>query len=172
MELVAAAGDQLDRVGRQEKDSGDFGELSRRALLASLSAQIGEGLPGFFEATPEEVRRSAARASYPAEFSKLARSFFTDLLSRTLRYWLDRTLSTHVGPEKRFAHAGQRAAFDQALQQYCFEATRIIAEFSAGWYGRRFNTGSAISRQDVAGFGAVAFKKINSELRRKWTGDG
>ena len=172
LELIGAVGEHLDRLARQERTSADFGELSRHALLSSLSSQIGGKLPGFFEATPADVHRAAERMAGPAAFSRLARGFFTDLLSRTMSYWLDRTLSTHVGADRRFAHAGDRTAFDESLQQFCLEATRIISEFSAGWYGKRYHASSVITRHDAAAFGAVAFKKISSELRLKWGGDG
>ena len=172
LDLIAAVGDRLDRLGRQAIRTNDFSELSRRALLSTLSARIDERLPSFFDATPEEVQATAARMAAPSEFSRLARSFYTDLLQRTLAYWLDRTLSAQVGPDRAFTGASERADFDAALQQYCLEATRIISEFSTGWYGKRVNRPAPITRQEAAGFGAVAFKKIGAELRRKWVVDG
>lgn len=97
----------------------------------------------------------------------MIRAFFTRLTRDTLSNWLDRTLSTHVGPNRRFAHAGQRGDFDVALGQYCSEATRIIREFSGGWYGATIFREKTITRERAAGFGYVAFKKIGEELRQK-----
>ena len=100
-------------------------------------------------------------------FQSTARSFFTRLLSDTLRVWLDRTTSAQVGPESRFRDSGQRADFDRTLQQYCFEATCIISEFSAGWYGKTLHREGEIDSHHAAVFAAVAFKKITEEVQRK-----
>jgi hypothetical protein len=167
MQILAATGQWLDRFALQQGKGSDFGELSRRALLSTLSTRISDNLPGLFEATPLDVRSAAFRMSRSAEFSGLARSYFTRLLSGTLSYWLDRTLSAQVGQEKRFADFGARAEFDGALAQYCSEATRIIREFTGGWYGKRIHRDGLVDSVSAAEFGAVAFKKVNEELRRK-----
>ena len=54
-----------------------------------------------------------------------------------------------------------------ALDQYCSEATRIIREFAEGWYGKTLYRDGTITAERAAAFGAVAFKKIGEELRRK-----
>lgn len=167
LSVTAATGEWLDRFVYQRAHPSDFGELTRRALLAAFTQIVGDQLPGLFAATPEDTRVAFRRLSHSANFSIIARSFFTHLLSQTLSYWLDRTLSTHVGHGKRFEHVGERAAFDRALDQYSFEATRIIKEFAGGWYGKTLHRDGEISSQSATVFGAVAFKKIVEELQRK-----
>ena len=107
------------------------------------------------------------RLGTSARFSPLARAFFSRLVSETLSSYLDRTLSSHVGSGQRFGDMGGRAAFDAALDQYCAEATRIIREFSGGWYGKTLHREGRIESRHAAAFGAVAFKKITEELSRK-----
>jgi hypothetical protein len=165
--LIASLGDRLDQYSDQLPRRTDFAELSRRALISTLWEQIGGALPGLFEATPADVQAAARRLAHPRAFSALARDYFTVLLSQTLRYWLDRTLSTQVGPGKRFKHIGERRAFDDALTQYCREATRIIQEFAAGWFGKTLMLEGRIEARHAATFGAVAFKKIGEEIRYK-----
>ena len=86
----------------------------------------------------------------------MARMFFGHLTGEALSSWLDRTLSTHVGPGRRFAHVGERSAFDAALNQYCAEATRMIREFSGGWYWKTLQRRGRIDTSDAAAFAAVA----------------
>jgi hypothetical protein len=171
LDLIAALGQQLDAntgVGR----GSDFGELSRRALLAAVTEELGGALPGLLEATPEDLRIEARRLAQPRAFAVFARAFFTNLLSQTLSAWLDRTLSARVGQGQFFSNASERGAFDDALRQYCMEATRIIREFSAGWYRKSLLQARQFETRDAAIFGAVAFKKIGEELRRKQGADG
>jgi hypothetical protein len=167
MELITSIGQRLDRVAMEERQRTDFGELARRALTATLSRSIADGLPGLFDATTEDVRVAAQNVGTAKGFQGTARSFFTRLLSDTLRSWLDRTSSAQVGPDRRFQSGGQRAAFDTALIQYCSESTRIISEFSAGWYGKTLHREGQINTHNAAAYAAVAFKKITEEVQRK-----
>ena len=86
----------------------DFSEIVRRALVGTLSAQIGDALPGLFEADARDVQRAAAALGRPDAFSRAARAFFGRLLADTLGYWLDRTLSAEIGPGARIESVGER----------------------------------------------------------------
>jgi hypothetical protein len=167
LDITTAAGAWLDRFVREQAHPSDFGELSRRALLAGLSTTIGDQMPTLFDTGPEDVRLAARTLSASANFSMLARVYFSRLTSESLSNWLDRTLSAHVGPGQRFAHAGERLEFGHALETYCWEATRIIREFSGGWYGKTLHREGTIHTANAAGYGAIAFRKIVEELRRK-----
>jgi hypothetical protein len=145
----------------------DFSEIARRALVSTLSMQIGDALPGLFEADARDVQRAAAQLGRPDAFSRTTRAFFGRLLADTLGYWLDRTLSAEIGPGARIQSLGDRNAFDRALEQYCSEATRIIREFAGAWYGKTLAREGTISKEGAAAFSAVALKKITAELQRK-----
>lgn len=166
-ELVFAVGERLDDVVARSVRRDDFAELSRRALISTISSCVGDELPGLLDATTDDVARSLRRFSHPGEFTRLSRTFFTSLLSATLSSFLDRTLSGHVGPGERFAHVGERSAFDAALKTYCYETTRIVHEFSRGWYGKNAWSATGLTDVAVAGFGAYALTKILAEMKRK-----
>lgn len=170
-EISAAAGARLDEIARAAGRRSDFGELAGRALIGTLNDQIGQSLPGLFEATDRDVQIEAQRLSRPSGVAVLTRAFFGRLLSDSLSYWLDRTLATQTGPGRRLPDAGARSAFDVALQQYAHEATRIIQEFAPGWYGKRLHEDGRVGSPQAAAFAAVAMKKITEELRRKRDAD-
>lgn len=167
LELTTALGKALDARVQQTGSRTDFGELCRRSLLATITTNIGDSLPGLFDATAEDVRVAAAKFSKPNAFSGLARSFFTRLLSDTISSYLDRTLALHVGGDDRFENVVDRSAFDDTVSQYSMEATRIIKEFAGGWYGKTVYSEGGITRASAARFGAVAFKKTVEEMQRK-----
>jgi hypothetical protein len=166
MDLVVGLGQRLDRVSGSGEGT-DFTELARRALLTTLTREIGAVLPQLLEPTPSDLQAVLRRFGRPRAFAALSRAYFTTLLSQTLRYWLDRTLSAQVGPGRRFAELAERRAFNAALDQYCMEATRIVREFAAGWYGKRLRDGEPVGSLEAARFGAVVFRKIGEELRHK-----
>lgn len=169
--LVNAAMTLLDAVRRAESPCSDLGELSARALARTLGDCIGGELPGLFEVTPADVQLTARKLSYSKGIAFVCRSFFGALVGTTLSYWLDRDLPLHVGAGQRFESVAARGAFDIALRQYSSEATRIIQEFSGGWYGKALHEKGTIGTQDAKVFGAVALKKICAELQTKWGTD-
>ena len=170
-EISAATGARLDEVARSTGRRSDFGELAGRALIGTINDQIGQALPGLFEATDRDVQIEAQRLSRPSGIAALTRAFFGRLLSDSLSYWLDRTLAMQTGPGRRLPDAGARSSFDVALQQYAHEATRIIQEFAPGWYGKRLHEDGRVGSPQAAAFAAVAMKKITEELRRKRDAD-
>ena len=162
--VATAAAIERSQVGRPRTD---FDEIVRRAMVGTLSGLIGSDLPGLFGAEPVHVQQAAARLGRGTEFARTSRVFFGRLLSDTLGYWLDRTLSAEIGPTARLASMDHRDAFDHAVEQYCIEATRIIREFSVAWYGKTLHREGTISHRSAAAFTAVAMKKIGAELQRK-----
>ena len=166
-DLTVGTSRALEEVLRRPSGRTDFGEIVRRALLGTMSALIGDGLPGLFEADAEDVRVAVAKMGRPNDFSRVVRAFFGRVTADTLASWLDRTLSTRLGADLRFKTLGERDAFDRALDQYCIEATRIIHEFSGAWYGKTLYRDGTITSERAAAFAAVAFRKITEELQRK-----
>lgn len=169
-DLLAAVGHRLDHHAGSALRS-DIGELARRALLGTLTREIGGRLPGLFEAEPADLRAAAAALAKPPVFSEAARHFFTRLTTEALASWLDRTLSAQIGEGHRFTDVADRSAFDDALRQHAAEATRIIREFAGGWYGKTLWREGTISARHAAGFAAIALRKIVAELKRRRDGD-
>lgn len=165
LDIVTAAGRRLD--DQNQRGRTDLGELAGRALCATLSDSIGERLPGLFEATPEDVQREALRLSWNTSLSDYSRRFFSRLVADSLSYWLDRTLADHIGDGQRFATVADRADFDRELDCFSWESSRIIREFSAGWYGKTLFRDGGFTTRSAAAFGAVAMKKIVDDLRTR-----
>lgn len=168
LEIVAASMARLDEVARNRGRSSDLGELASRALARTLTETISADLPGLFETTPQDVRISAQRLSYSKGIAFLTREYFGNLVGSVLSYWLDRTLPLQIGEARRFDTVARRGEFDLALRQYTTEATRIIQEFSGGWYGKTLHEKGEIDARAAAVFGAVSLKKICEELRERW----
>lgn len=170
-DLTTAAGNALDNAGAARGGWNDFAEVTRRALIATLTDQIGDRLPGLFVSEPGDVRAAVRALGRSPAFSVAARDFFSRVLSGSLNYYLSRALSAHVGPGMRFAGISDRSDFDLSLDQYCREASRIIKEFSGGWYGKTLYNEGTISHERAASFVYVVFKKIREEVRRKREAD-
>ena len=86
-------------------------------------------------------------------FAELARDFFARLTYRSLDYFLSRELANHTGQGRRFTTDAERMAFQQALAQHTFEASRIVQEFSGGCFGKTVWQQQALDRAAINRFG-------------------
>lgn len=166
-DMTAALSAAIDRDARRLGGRTDLGEMAQMAAVESLTSIVGSGLPSLFTPTAIEVQRAIGRLSSGHQFRFLAREFFARLTQRVLHYILSRELANHTGNGRRFETDGDRAAFDDALDTHCWEASRIIETFAGGWYGKNVYQGEGLTPANVRGFVLVAFKKIRAELRKR-----
>ena len=166
-DLLTGTAIALDQFAMQQPVRNDVDTLAGRALVDALATHGGGSLPSLFAPSAADVKAGLGQLARPDQFSALCRSFFGRLTAETLSTYLDRTLSSRIGPGRLFDNLADRSAFDAALSQYCSEATRIIREFAGGWYGKTLHREGTITSARAASFGAVAWKKIGEELRRK-----
>ena len=165
--LLAGLNDAINHSAFSLGKSSDAGELAREALLESLSVRLRDKLPSLFEPTPQEIRGALASFASGQNFAGLARDFFARLTYRSLDYYLSRELANHVGEGKRFADDAGRTAFDRALSQHAFDASRIVEEFAGGWYGKTVWREQTLSQTKINDFTRYAFKKMRTELGRR-----
>lgn len=172
LDLLMSVSERLDEVRRATGARSDLGELASRALTRTISREVGGRLPGLFAATPEDVQTVLRKLSWSQGIATFTRGFFGDLVGESLSYWLDRTLANHIGAGLRFANATDRSAFDVHLDHFSAETTRIIQEFSGGWYGKTLHERGGFGPREAAVFGSVALRKIVDELRARHGSDG
>jgi hypothetical protein len=160
MDVTAALSAAVDRYARLHGGRTDLGEMAQMAAVESLTATVGPNLPSLFGPRPEEVQRALGRLASGKRFSALAREFFARLTQRSLDYYLSRELSNHIRVGERFRDDAARSQFDDALDQHCREASRIVEAFAGGWYGKSVYQGSGLTPDAIRRFAPVAFKKM------------
>jgi hypothetical protein len=172
LDLAGALSRAIDRHLAKRGGYTDIAEMAQNAAVESLTAIVGQDLPGLFGSSPDDLQAALRRLRNPGRFSVLAREFFSRVVRKTLGYYLGRELSNHVGPGSKFESVTEHVAFNEALDFHCREASRIIKEFAGGWYGKRLFLEKDITPERAAAFAHIAFKKLRSELRRKRDADG
>ena len=141
--------------------------MAQHAAAETLTTLAGRELPSLFGPTAGDVQQAFAKLGSSDRFSIVARDFFSRPTSRSLGYFLSRELSKHVGPNKRFTAVSEHSDFNAALDLHCREASRIIKEFSGGWYGKTLFQEGDISPDKASQFAHIAFKKLRAELRKR-----
>ena len=171
LEIAAAFTRAVDGRLRESGRRNDLAEMAQHAATETLTSVAGRELPSLFGASPADVQQTLARLGTSDRFSIVARDFFSRLTSRCLGYFLSRELSKHVGPDKRFATINEHSEFNAALDLHCRQASRIIKEFSGGWYGKTLQQERQITRDEARRFAHIAFKKLRTELRKRRDAD-
>ncbi len=166
MEVVGAFTDAVDRQIRETGPRSDLGEMAQMAASEALATVAGRDLPGLFGPSPQDVKLAIGKLASTNQFSVLARDFFARLTKRHLDYYLSRELSNHVGADGRFKSIAEHSEFNAALDLHCREASRIIKEFSGGWFSKK-NFENALTPDEAGKFAYIAFKKIRDELRKR-----
>ena len=162
--LLSGIDEAIERRAFETGRSSDAGELARAALLESMSENLRGRLPSLFEPTPQEVRKALAGFASGDRFAGLARDFFARLTYRSLDWYLSRELANHTGPGRRFDTDADRSAFQSALAQHTYEASRIVEAFAGGWYGKTVWRDQNLTQDAINRFTRYAFKKMRSEL--------
>jgi hypothetical protein len=171
LEIVAAFTRAVDGHLREKGKRSDLGEMAQHAASETLASVAGRELPSLFGPTPTDVQKALAKLGTSDRFSIIARDFFSRVTSRSLGYFLSRELSKHVGPGKRFATISEHSDFNAALDLHCREASRIVKEFSGGWYGKTLQQEREITHDAARKFAHIAFKKLRTELRKRRDAD-
>ena len=171
MEVVGAYSEAVNRATAEISGRTDLGEMAQSAAAESLANVAGADLPSLFGTTAADVRLALGKLAAPDRFARLARDFFARLTQHHLDYYLSRTLSHHVGPDRQLANTADHSTFNTALEQHCREASRIVEAFAGGWFSKT-NYQGGITPAKARDFAFVALGKIAAELRRRQAEDG
>ena len=155
MEVISAFSDAVDRTMTNNGGRTDLGEMAQMAASETMAEIIGTRTQNLFGTTPEDVRNAFSKISTNKQFGLFARDFFTRLTNKCLDYFVSRAVHHHVGEGRRFRTLAQHGEFTKALATHCQEASKIVGDFSGGWFAKTNWEKGGISRQDAEGFAHV-----------------
>jgi hypothetical protein len=171
LEVTGAFSDAVDARLRRTGGRTDLGEMAQMAASEALTV-LGTPTNGsLFDTAAPSAQEELAAFSTTRLFSELATEFFARLTTKYLTYFLSRELSNYVGAGGRFASIDGHAEFDKALALHCRQASRIVEEFSGGWFSKNHFKGR-ITQEKAGGFAHVALKKLRAELAKGAGADG
>ena len=94
--------------------------------------------------------------------------FFADFFARTLRSYVDRELSNHVGGDSALSTITESRDFLDSLDLHARQTARIMEEYAGGWYSKNnWEAQGEISQEETQRFVAHALRKIRSELKQQ-----
>ena len=134
------------------------------AFRESLTHTIGIQATTLFGAGLADVGRAFEKYSSSKQFSVLLHVYLTAFLRRILLFVVDKEIAKHVGPGSRFEDIEDLREFGGALEVFASQTSRIVDEFSGGWYSKQVWREGAISESDARRFVHVALGKLRSDL--------
>ena len=171
LDILSGLEQAVDREARLSGSRTDLGEIAQLAAASSLAKIITPDLPSLFGTTSRDVQVALAKLDTPQQFARLSRTFFADLLYRSLEYYLSRTYARNIGSRETFSNLSAQEEFRHALSEHCYQSALIIETYSEEWFSKsKFETG--ISRPIATNFARVALGKLRAELRRRNRSDG
>ncbi|TCH99222.1 hypothetical protein EJV46_07835 [Roseococcus sp. SYP-B2431] len=167
-EIGAAVMSMLDDTILADRRSNDFSDLAATTVVESLVSVAARDEGSLFGSTyqADEAWASLRKLASPARFAVLVRDFVARLTREHLGYYLSRTLPAQVGQSHRFQSLRDHHLFETALTLHCREASLIVEQFAADWYGKHSFEGT-LTPKTAAGFVQAAFKKVREELRAR-----
>jgi hypothetical protein len=165
MEVVGAFSDAVDTRLSNNGGRTDLGEMAQMAAAETIAKELGARTQSLVGTQPQDVQRALRHLSTNKSFSEFARHFFARVTNRYLGYFLSRAIAHHVGEGRRFATLAQQAQVSEAMGMHCREASRILKEFSGGWFSKANWEKDGISRDDARGYAHVAMRKVVAELK-------
>jgi hypothetical protein len=171
LETLSAFEGAVDREARLRGGRTDLGEIAQLSASSSLANAVAPDLPSLLGATAADVKSALARLDTPDRFGRLSRSFFADLMQRSLSYYLSRAYAHFIGPRERFASLAEQETFSDALAMHCYESALIVEKYSADWFSKaKFEGG--ITRERAGVLTRTALSKLRRELSQRSRSDG
>jgi hypothetical protein len=163
LEVVGAFTGAVHAHLRRSGGRTDLGEMAQMAAAETLTALGTPRTASLFGTTSADVQQAFKSLSTTKQFGTLAREFFTRLSKKYLTYFLSRELSNYVSGHGRFTNIDKHAEFNEARDLHCRQASRVIEEFSGGWFSKT-NYEDGISPEKAAAFIHVALKPVLFDL--------
>ncbi len=140
-----------------------FAEMSMREVL---SRYILESSPSLFGSSLRDVQFACKRISTKKNFGEAAKAFYASLMAKSILYVTDKEASNYIGVGKAIAGSAEAVQFQNDLKRYCFESSKIIEDFAAGWFSKQnWKSKRKITEQSTQRFTSYALQKLQMELK-------
>lgn len=166
--VIAALTDHVrEHLSGEAVDRDHLTEIAIQAFRESLTATVARESRSLFEADAADLQRAFRTYSTNAGFAELCRRFLANFTLRTVRSFVERDLSNHIGSQRAIPTTEDAEDFGRALDHHIWQASKIVQQFAGDWFSKHnYESGGQISPEEVQAFAAVALRKLRGELQR------
>ena len=151
----------------ESRSSGDFAEYASLALRSTLTWVAGQNGHSIFESTVQDLQGVLVVYAEPRRFADISSRFFGDFFARTVRSFVERDISNHVGEGHRFEIAEDSWVFLDDLESHSRRAAGAARASAFSWYiGLGWNRHQFVALDEIQDFIEGALREIRTELKR------
>ncbi len=162
LEISTLFTEAVDDYMRAKGGKTDLSEIAQMTASETLMQLANENTVNLFSQSLD-VQAALKKCSTNVGFGNFARTYFSNLLNRYIKYYLSRELPNHLGQDKRFKNLDQLENFNHALEHHCHQASLIVEKFAGGWYSKH-HWQEGITLPKTRNFVQYSFKKLKDEL--------
>jgi hypothetical protein len=166
---MASLGHILEKIRstvQEAEGSSCLDSIAATAFQETLTKTVQENAQTLFGCSVDDVKIAFRQYSTKTKFGEIARLFFSAYLTRTFQSLIDRAISEYIGKGRNFKEAGDVLEFQNALKTYCWDVSKIVEDFSGGWYSKHQWEGT-LTDDEIKRFSSYSLKKILSEIGRQ-----
>lgn len=155
----------IKKFSQIHEDNKEYGVFATQALIDTISIWLRQQNQISFVfndlTDPFEPWKKAANGG---GFTEISRIYFSNFISRYLRYFLEREASSQIKT------LSDREGFNKKLEEQvqdisktAFATTKVTQQFGAGWYNSHA-VNNLPSEIEIRGYIEYAFKKLSNNL--------
>lgn len=151
------------------KENGNISILDQIAVDSFKNAihnTISQEATSLFGCDAESIQKALQKYSTSTQVAYLGREYFSQYMYNSFSFTLEKELANSLSSDGRFQNSNDIQQFNQKLKQYCWEVSKIVEEFSGGWYGKHSFEGDISSKSKTKDFTSYAMTKLLSEVKR------
>jgi hypothetical protein len=161
--LISAVSDFANSRVRGRRATTALDEIALQTFQSVVTNTVAQESQTLFGCTVDTVQAAFRRISTKAKVASLGRRFFSEYTYRALRYALERELANSLASDALFQDSDDLTQFHGRLRSYCWDVSKIVEEYSGGWYSKRAWE-RRLTLSDAQGFTSYAVQKLLSEL--------
>lgn len=155
--------ESLKQSIRETERSSYLNTIAATSFQETLAKTVQQHAQTLFGCSIDDVKSAFRQYSSRNKFGQIARELFSAYITRIFQSIIDRTISEHVGSDRTFIDVNHVIEFQNALKTYCWDVSKIVEDFSGGWYSKHQWEGT-LTDDEIKRFSSFALKKLLSEI--------
>lgn len=139
-------------------------QIALESFKSAIHNTISRESASLFGWTPETIQQAFKKYSTSTQVAYLSRELFGNYINKAFSYVLEKELANSIGADTKFRNSADIQEFNNRLTTYCRETSKIVEQFSGGWYGKHGFIGDLKDKEKARRFTNHAITKLLSEV--------
>jgi hypothetical protein len=161
--IYNAASEQLSSKGK-------ISTLDRLALDSfhkNIHQTITQESHNLFGCNIDTIQNALKKYSTNKQVAELSRNYFSEYTYKTLSHAFEKQIVNSIDKDGKFKNSSDVNEFDRRLKTYCWETSKILEDFSGGWYGKHGYKKDIHDPAVTKRFTRHSLNKLLSEITRE-----